>query len=83
LPPVHIRRGKAHISALNGYVDTLKSFPGGARSFFEVAPSMIVNRSLQVAIPSMEVSTEQYMAMYSAYMYGQARGVDVFYTVVK
>ena len=31
----------------------------------------------------MDVSTEQYMAMYRAYMYGQSRDVEIFYTVLK
>ena len=74
-------------SRLSGYVDKVADFSGGARGgtrgFFEVKPEMIVDRSLQVAIPSMDVSTEQYMAMYRAYMYGQSRDVEVIYTVLK
>jgi hypothetical protein len=44
---------------------------------------MIRETALQVIIPDIELSTEQYMAMYNTYMYGQSAGVDVEWTVTR
>ena len=75
--PVRLQR------TLQGYVDKLEAFQGGALKGKVIRPSDIAGRQLDVAIPPGPLSASQRLAIETAQGYGSARGIRVNVFVVE
>jgi CDI toxin restriction endonuclease-like domain len=69
--------------ALRGYVDSTAAFTKGVRGLDVIDQGMVTARSLAVVIPSVQLSSQQAWALYSAYEYAASRGIDMTYIVAK
>jgi len=65
-------------SKVTKYIDSAASFSGSIRrGGFVLRSAQIQERVLTIVYPDMELSYEQYRAMYHSYIYGQSAGVEV------
>jgi hypothetical protein len=62
---------------LQGYVDSLESFQGGALKGKVIRPSDISGKQLDVVIPTGPMSPSQRLAIETTRAYGAARGIKV------
>ncbi len=69
--PVRLQR------KLQGYVDSLESFEGGALKGKVIRPSDIAGKQLDIAIPPGPMSPSQRLAIEKAQAYGTSRGIKV------
>jgi len=74
---------RAITSLLNGYVDKMVDFAGdGKRGMFELKPSDISAKEMQLAIPA-SASTEQLTAIANSVKYAESKGIKITVTKIK
>jgi hypothetical protein len=68
---------------MKGYVDSVDAFTTGARGDDVIRAEMVTSKSLAVVLPQTQMSYQQAWALYSAFEYASARGVDLTYVVTR